>query len=63
MQTSDDFVEWAKLCAAQARLTNSRDVAHALWKMAKDYQQRAAQANSGQLPDIGEAPALLKCAF
>jgi hypothetical protein len=47
--------------AAQARLTNSRDVAHALWKMAKDYQQRAAQADSGQLP--GEAPALLKCAF
>src|SRR5947209_12977600 len=31
---SDDFAELARLCAAQARLTNSREVAHAPWKMA-----------------------------
>jgi hypothetical protein len=60
MQTFDDMVELAKLCAAQARLTTSRDVANALWKMATDYQQRAAQLDSGRLPDIGGPPALLK---
>jgi hypothetical protein len=60
MQTSDDFAELARLCAAQARLTNSREVAHALWKMANDYQQRAAQRDSGRLPNIGDLPALLK---
>ena len=60
MQTSDDLAELAKRCAAQARLTTSRDVAGALWKMATDYQERAAKLDSGQLPDIGEPPALLK---
>jgi hypothetical protein len=60
MQTSDHFAELARLCAAQARLTNSRDVATALWKMAKDHQERAAQLDSGRLPDIGARPDLMK---
>jgi hypothetical protein len=60
MQTFEDFAELARVCAAQARLTNSRDVAQALWKMANGYQERAAQRDSGQLPDIGAPPALLK---
>jgi hypothetical protein len=60
MQTFEDFAELARVCAAQARLTNSREVAHALWKMANDYQGRAARADSGRPPDIGEPPALLK---
>ena len=57
MQTFEDFAELARVCAAQARLTNSREVAHALWKMANDYQERAAQLDSGQLPDVGDPPA------
>ena len=60
MQTFEDFAELARVCAAQARLTNSRDIAQALWKMANDYQERAAQRDSGQLPDIGAPLALLK---
>lgn len=60
MQTFDDLAELAKQCAAQARLTTNRDVAHALWKMATDYQLRAAKLDSGQLPDIGDIPVLLK---
>ena len=60
MQTFDDMVDLAKLCAAQARLTTSRDVAHALWRMATDYQQRAAKLDDGRLPDIGGPPALVK---
>ena len=60
MQTFDDFAELAKLCAAQARLTTSQDVAHALWKMATDYQQRAAKIDSGRLPEIGDPPVSLK---
>jgi hypothetical protein len=60
MQTFDDLAGLTKMCAAQARLTTSPDVAYALWKMARDYQQRAAELDSGQLPDIGEPPARLK---
>lgn len=60
MQTSDDLEELAKVCAAQARLTQSRDVAASLWKMARDYQERAAKLDGGKLPDIGEPPDLLK---
>jgi hypothetical protein len=56
MQTFEDFAELARVCAAQARLTNSRGIAQALWKMANDYQERAAQRDSGQLPRYRRSP-------
>ena len=42
----------AKICMRQARDTKSRQVAAELRRMAKDYQKRAAELNSGKLPDL-----------
>ena len=50
MQTFDEFAELARVWAAQARLTNSPEVAHALWKMAKDYQERRRQEYQRAVP-------------
>ena len=52
MQTYVDLVELAKICMRQARDTKSRQVAAELRRLAKDYQKRAAELNSGKLPDL-----------
>jgi hypothetical protein len=52
MQTYEDLVELAKVCLRQAHKTKSRNLAAKLRRMAKDYQKRAAEFNSGKLPDI-----------
>jgi len=38
----EDLVELARMCARNARITTSRDVADELWRMAKEYQAQAA---------------------
>jgi hypothetical protein len=38
------------------RATSAKDVAVTLWRMAQEYQQKAARLDSGKLPDIGEKP-------
>ena len=60
MDSVSDVAELAKVCANQARLTTSTEVARALWRMAKQYQARAAKLDNGTLPEIGEPPYLLK---
>jgi hypothetical protein len=60
MDSSTEFAELAKVCANHARLTTSKEVARELWRMAKDYQERAAKLDSGDLPAIGEPPPLLE---
>ena len=52
----EQLVELARLCANQARATSAKDVAATLWRMAQEYQQKAARLDSGELPDIGEKP-------
>jgi hypothetical protein len=52
----EQLVELARLCANQARATSAKDVAATLWRMAQEYQQKAARLDSGKLPDIGEKP-------
>ena len=54
-----DLVELAKICGRHSREANTRGVAAELWKLARDYQQRAAQLNGGTLPDIGEPPSVI----
>jgi len=44
------------LCANQARATSAKDVTATLWRMAQEYQRKAARLDSGKLPDIGEKP-------
>jgi hypothetical protein len=40
--TYKKFVEIARLCAAQARASTSKDVAQELWRMAREDQEREA---------------------
>lgn len=64
MQILGDLIEMARICASQARLTTSQEVASALWRLASEYharaQERASELKSGSVPDIGEPPAFLK---
>ena len=48
----EDLVELARMCARNARITTSRDVADELWRMA--YQAQAAEM--GDFPEIGDEP-------
>jgi len=52
MMTYEDLVELARLCARNARITTNREVADELWRMAKEYQAKAATL--GDFPDIGD---------
>ena len=57
LPTYDDLAELARICARNARKAiRSEVVAAELWKMATEYQVRAAQLDSGQMPDIGSPP-------
>jgi len=60
METLVDLIELAHLSARNARVTNSREVARTLWKMATEYAERASKLDHGKMPDIGEPPALLR---
>jgi hypothetical protein len=57
MQPYDDLVELAKECARQARFTANREVALELWRMAREYQTKAATL--GKPPEIGAPPTRL----
>ena len=50
----EDLVELARMCARNAQITTSRDVADELWRMAKEYQAQAA--GMGDFPEIGDEP-------
>jgi hypothetical protein len=50
--TYEELVELTVLCARNARMTTSREVAEELWRMAKEYQAQAAQL--GDAPEIDE---------
>ena len=52
----DDLIKLARLCAFHAQAASNREVAKELWKMAREYQEKAAKLNSGKVPDI-EKPA------
>jgi hypothetical protein len=53
----EDLVELARMCARNARITTSRDVADELWRMAKEYQAQAAEMGGKvgllNVPSIG----------
>jgi hypothetical protein len=44
------------MCARDARITTTREVADELWRMAKEYQARAAETRD--FPEIGDEPPL-----
>jgi hypothetical protein len=55
MQSYDDLIELARICAEQARATKAPDAADELRRMAKEYERRAAKLNGGQPPLIAES--------
>jgi hypothetical protein len=56
MQSYEQLVELAKLCANQSHVSFSKETAAELWRMAKEYQADAAKLDGGNLPDIGKPP-------
>jgi hypothetical protein len=60
MQTYATLAELAQTCAQQAHFTTSREVAREFWRMALEYQHKAAELDSGKLPVIGPPPVWLK---
>ena len=56
MRTYQELVDLAMSCANSARLTTSPEVACQLWRLAMDYQEKAAKLNGGKLPAIGDPP-------
>jgi hypothetical protein len=59
MRTYKELVDLAKSYANSARLTASPQIAYQLWRMATEYQEKAAQLNGGKLPEIGDPPILV----
>ena len=49
----EELTRLARVSAAQSCLAKSPDVAEKLWRLAQDYQHRAAALDGGRLPDIG----------
>jgi hypothetical protein len=52
----DNCAALARLCANNARLAQTKEVAAELWKMARQYQVKAAKLDGGKAPDIGNPP-------
>ena len=59
MGTFKELVGVAKSCANIARLTANAEVANYFWRLAMDYQAKAARLNDGKLPDIGDLPIVI----
>jgi hypothetical protein len=56
MRTYENLLELARICARQAWLSSTPQVAGELWRMAKEYQARAAEHDSSVELDIGDPP-------
>jgi hypothetical protein len=56
MRTYSEAFELAMMCARHSRLASTKQVAHELWKMAREYQAEAAKLDNGKMPDLGNPP-------
>jgi hypothetical protein len=56
LRTYQEFVDLATSCANSTRLTTSSEVASQLWRIAMDYQEKAAKLNDSKLPNIDDPP-------
>jgi hypothetical protein len=59
MRTYQELRDLAISCANSTRLTTSPEVASQLWRMAIDYQEKAAKLNNSKLPNIGDPPIMV----
>jgi len=51
-----ELVELAGICARNAQLATSTEVSRELWKMAREYRQKAADVDHGVHSEIGATP-------
>ena len=56
METHATVVKLAKTCAQEAHFLQDREMARQMWRLALEYQRKAAALDNGQLPDIGRPP-------
>ncbi len=59
VQSCEELAELARICARNARLATSKAVASELWRMAKEYQAKAAKLSGGGQLELGDPPAFL----
>ena len=59
MQTNEEVIESARLCAKQARASADRKNALEFWRMAREFQKMAAEHDGGKLTEIGPPPSWL----
>jgi len=52
MQNYDELVEYARLFWQQSQSAQTKECASILQRMAKQYQKKAADLSSGELPDL-----------
>jgi hypothetical protein len=56
MRTYSEALELALMSARNARSASNKQVARELWKIAQEYQAKAAKLDNGRLPNIGDPP-------
>jgi hypothetical protein len=56
MRSYSDAIKLAEMSARCARLASNKQTARELWKIAQEYQAKAAKLNGGTPPDIGDPP-------
>jgi hypothetical protein len=59
MRTYGGSLELAVMCARNARISTTTEVARELWKMAQEYQTEVANLDSGRLPEPGDLTHML----
>ena len=52
----EKMVELAQICANNARIASTKEIAAVLWRMAREYREKAAELDGGKRPDIGRPP-------
>ena len=52
----ETMVERAQICASNARIASTKEIAAVLWRMAREYREKAAALDGGKRPDIGRPP-------
>lgn len=53
MRSYDEAIELAKLCAVNARIAIGKDIAALLWRMALEFQDKAAGLDGGKAIEVG----------
>jgi len=56
MQTYEELIELARMCAKNAHIATMKEVARELWKMANEYRAKAMALDTSKPINIGEPP-------